>query len=165
MYAWNDGTTYSSTKNNYLAHHGIKNQKWGVRRFQYEDGTLTPEGIIRYRKSVEKNKRKQITRGVGSVLSGAGSAGVAAAGAKALSIVNLASTSMFEFGKIAYAQGSIAAAQQYLNTMALVSSVAPYAAIGMAALGASLAVGSAVAGAKKRKAKSELELNELKKSS
>ena len=60
MYAWNDGTTYSSTKNNYLAHHGIKNQKWGVRRFQYEDGTLTPEGIIRYRKSVEKNKRKQI---------------------------------------------------------------------------------------------------------
>jgi len=28
----------------YLAHHGIKGQKWGVRRFQNEDGSLTPEG-------------------------------------------------------------------------------------------------------------------------
>ena len=33
----------------YLAHHGIKGQKWGVRRYQNEDGTLTPEGIKRYR--------------------------------------------------------------------------------------------------------------------
>lgn len=33
---------------NYLQHHGIKGQKWGVRRFQYEDDSLTPEGKIRY---------------------------------------------------------------------------------------------------------------------
>ena len=26
---------------NYLAHHGIKHQKWGNRRFQNEDGSLT----------------------------------------------------------------------------------------------------------------------------
>lgn len=32
----------------YIAHHGIKGQKWGIRRFQNEDGTLTPEGRIRY---------------------------------------------------------------------------------------------------------------------
>lgn len=31
-----------------LAHYGIKNQKWGVRRFQNEDGSLTPEGRERY---------------------------------------------------------------------------------------------------------------------
>lgn len=31
-----------------LYHHGIKGQKWGVRRFQNEDGTLTEEGKQRY---------------------------------------------------------------------------------------------------------------------
>jgi len=36
--------------NNYLAHHGIKGQKWGVRRFQNPDGTLTDAGKARYRK-------------------------------------------------------------------------------------------------------------------
>ena len=29
---------------NYLSHHGIKGQKWGVRRYQNKDGSLTPEG-------------------------------------------------------------------------------------------------------------------------
>lgn len=32
----------------YLAHHGIKGQKWGVRRYRYADGTLTPAGRKRY---------------------------------------------------------------------------------------------------------------------
>lgn len=32
----------------YLIHFGIKGQKWGVRRFQNEDGSLTEEGKIRY---------------------------------------------------------------------------------------------------------------------
>jgi len=30
--------------NDELMHFGIKGQRWGVRRFQNEDGTLTPEG-------------------------------------------------------------------------------------------------------------------------
>lgn len=34
----------------YLAHHGIKGQKWGLRRYQNLDGTLTPEGIQRHRR-------------------------------------------------------------------------------------------------------------------
>lgn len=34
--------------NSYLSHHGIKGQKWGIRRFQNDDGTLTPEGRERY---------------------------------------------------------------------------------------------------------------------
>lgn len=38
------GLPYSSE----LYHHGIKNQKWGVRRFQYEDGSLTPAGRDHY---------------------------------------------------------------------------------------------------------------------
>lgn len=31
-----------------LAHHGIKGQKWGVRRYQNADGSLTDEGRKRY---------------------------------------------------------------------------------------------------------------------
>lgn len=32
----------------YLAHHGIKGQKWGVRRYQNADGSLTAQGKARY---------------------------------------------------------------------------------------------------------------------
>lgn len=32
----------------YLTHHGIKGQKWGIRRFQNSDGSLTTEGKKRY---------------------------------------------------------------------------------------------------------------------
>lgn len=31
-----------------LQHHGILGQKWGIRRFQNKDGSLTPEGKKRY---------------------------------------------------------------------------------------------------------------------
>lgn len=33
---------------NELYHHGIKGQKWGLRRYQNPDGTLTPAGKARY---------------------------------------------------------------------------------------------------------------------
>ena len=33
---------------NYLAHYGILGQKWGVRRYQNVDGSLTPEGRSHY---------------------------------------------------------------------------------------------------------------------
>ena len=36
----------------YLAHYGTKGQKWGVRRYQNEDGSLTEEGKKRYGNSV-----------------------------------------------------------------------------------------------------------------
>lgn len=32
----------------YLVHHGIKGQRWGIRRYQNEDGTFTEEGKKRY---------------------------------------------------------------------------------------------------------------------
>ena len=39
----------------YLAHHGIKGQKWGVRRYQNPDGSLKPEGEKRH---INKKKLK-----------------------------------------------------------------------------------------------------------
>ena len=39
---------YIKIDNEYLEHHGVKGQKWGIRRYQNEDGTLTDEGKKRY---------------------------------------------------------------------------------------------------------------------
>lgn len=39
---------YYTNNEDYLAHHGIKGQKWGIRRYQNSDGTLTEEGKKRY---------------------------------------------------------------------------------------------------------------------
>ena len=46
MISMNRDEFYSSL---YLAHHGIKGQKWGVRRYQNEDGSYTDEGAKRRR--------------------------------------------------------------------------------------------------------------------
>lgn len=42
------GISYSSDE---LYHHGIKGQKWGIRRFQNPDGSYTEAGLKRYRKA------------------------------------------------------------------------------------------------------------------
>lgn len=39
---------YIVKHSDYLEHHGIKGQRWGVRRFQYENGSYTPAGEKRY---------------------------------------------------------------------------------------------------------------------
>lgn len=37
------------TQDDYIAHHGVIGQKWGVRRYQKKDGSLTKEGMRHYR--------------------------------------------------------------------------------------------------------------------
>lgn len=44
------GVKHDGLNGRYLAHHGVKGQKWGVRRWQNEDGSWTPEGNARRRK-------------------------------------------------------------------------------------------------------------------
>ncbi len=45
----------------YLEHHGIKGQKWGIRRFQNKDGTRTPAGKRRYSEDYTKaHSRKSV---------------------------------------------------------------------------------------------------------
>lgn len=46
------------TGNQYLAHHGVKGQRWGVRRYQNSDGSLTSAG----RRKIEKYQRKEFKR-------------------------------------------------------------------------------------------------------
>lgn len=45
-------------ENSYLYHHGIKGQRWGFRRFQNEDGSLTSVGKKRYDVDIEAAKNK-----------------------------------------------------------------------------------------------------------
>lgn len=44
----------------HLEHHGILGMKWGVRRYQNKDGSLTPEGRARYKNLTDKKTVKQV---------------------------------------------------------------------------------------------------------
>ena len=42
-----------------LAYHGVKGQRWGIRRYQRLDGSLTPEGRAKYAKILNKMSKKR----------------------------------------------------------------------------------------------------------
>lgn len=58
--------TIQKTSDSELYHHGILGQKWGIRRYQNKDGTLTDEGIARrdkqYSQMSDKKLHKVLTK-------------------------------------------------------------------------------------------------------
>lgn len=50
-----------------LYHHGIKGMKWGIRRYQKKDGSLTPAGKKRYSDNPELKRQKAETKTAKSV--------------------------------------------------------------------------------------------------
>lgn len=50
--------TFEGFKIEDLSHHGVKNQKWGVRRYQNPDGSLTALGKARLERMSRKNEKR-----------------------------------------------------------------------------------------------------------
>lgn len=105
------------SENEYLAHHGVKGQKWGVRRYQNADGSLTPEGKERYHKQINREARK-----AKAAITGVGAYGGGVIGAMASGI---AKTAAFA-GYVTPIAG--------LSTPAIVAGSAFVGAVGAAAL-------------------------------
>lgn len=63
---------------NYLVHYGVPGQKWGDRKYQYEDGSLTPEGRRHYgyseRRKKFNGKSPNTTHKIGKIMQFAGGA-------------------------------------------------------------------------------------------
>ena len=67
--------------NDYLCHYGILGQKWGIRRYQNSDGSLTEEGKMRRSQMQNDEIERKMTKNVTKLAVGAG-LGAVAEGAK-----------------------------------------------------------------------------------
>lgn len=58
----NDYRAYVECDYNSIYHHGVKGQKWGVRRYQNEDGSLTPLGKKRLGRLIDARNEYEAAR-------------------------------------------------------------------------------------------------------
>ena len=56
------GYSYILTSDGQLYHHGVKGQKWGVRRYQNKDGSLTKAGKKHYSKQEIEDLRTELAK-------------------------------------------------------------------------------------------------------
>lgn len=60
---------------NYLYHHGVKGMKWGIRRYQNQDGSLTAAGKKKAAKKERKTAKKEVNK-LAKYVSRSGDAGL-----------------------------------------------------------------------------------------
>lgn len=101
------------TNDNHLEHHGIKGQKWGVRRYQNPDGSLTEEGKKRAHRD-EYEKENPTLRGLRTASTNlkkasiaTGVAGAAAVGASVAGIILSGGTASIPIGLLYAAGGNL----------------------------------------------------------
>lgn len=97
-----------------LSHHGIKGQKWGVRRYRNEDGSLTKEGEERYARN-EKRKSTAKNVAIGAGIVGVGAAAIYVNHKYKQHIRNKASKRQIEIGKKAVMDALRAKNQSDMN--------------------------------------------------
>ena len=122
-----------------LYHYGVKNQKKGVRRYQYPDGRLTPEGYIHYGISRKENASKGVKQllktpkhGLAAYGLHALSTGTAGAASKAAAVPIISKTASAKAVSAGLAKASKYAAMGSTATLALIGAEA-LAGIGLIA--------------------------------
>ena len=61
---------YYVTSNGELCHYGVKGQKWGIRRYQNKDGSLTPEGKKRAKQEYKTDNKMAYELGKNATITG-----------------------------------------------------------------------------------------------
>lgn len=91
-----------------LYHHGILGQKWGIRRYQNDDGTLTPAGRRREAKQKYKSEIKSINESRTLTKQGKENATKALKIAGGIAIGSAAAYGTYKVGKFALEQAALA---------------------------------------------------------